>query len=106
MGIQPSNKPTCSRWQSTAVRQRTDVSDKYMDIREVKEQDAGGYYIMRSFIMKNAILWDVTSCVSCQNRRAGGTYRLNHRGEKFSDLGTTLAGTTSNSTTTTTTTTK
>jgi hypothetical protein len=28
--------------------------------------------------MKNAVLWDVTPCGSCRNRRFGGTYRLHH----------------------------
>jgi hypothetical protein len=32
--------------------------------------------------MRNAVIWDVTSCGSCKNRRFGGTCRLHHRGEK------------------------
>jgi hypothetical protein len=28
--------------------------------------------------MTNAVLWDVTQCGFCQNRRFGGTYRLQH----------------------------
>jgi hypothetical protein len=29
--------------------------------------------------MKNAIVWDVTPCGCCKNRRFGGTYRLYHQ---------------------------
>jgi hypothetical protein len=32
--------------------------------------------------MKNAVFWDVSPCDSCKNLRLGGTYRLDHRGEK------------------------
>jgi hypothetical protein len=32
--------------------------------------------------MKNGIFWDVTLCGSCKNRRFGGTYRLQHQGDK------------------------
>jgi hypothetical protein len=32
--------------------------------------------------MKNAAFWDVTPCGCCKNRRFGGTYRLNHQGNK------------------------
>jgi hypothetical protein len=32
--------------------------------------------------MSNAVLWDVTLCGSCYNRRSGGTYRLHHQGAK------------------------
>jgi hypothetical protein len=31
--------------------------------------------------MKNAAYLDVTSCVSCKNRRFGGTSRLNYHGD-------------------------
>jgi hypothetical protein len=31
--------------------------------------------------MKNAVFWDVTQCISCNNRRFGGMYRLQHQGE-------------------------
>jgi hypothetical protein len=27
--------------------------------------------------VKNGVLWDVTPCGSCKNRRFGGTWRLN-----------------------------
>jgi hypothetical protein len=32
--------------------------------------------------MKNAIIWKLTSCGPCKNRRFGGTYRLHHKGDK------------------------
>jgi hypothetical protein len=41
--------------------------------------------------MKNTVFLDVTPCGSCNNRRFGGTYRLDHGGEKISQLGTMLA---------------
>jgi hypothetical protein len=44
--------------------------------------------------MKNVVFWDVTPCVSCKNRRFGGTYRLLHRVTRIGELGTTLALTT------------
>jgi hypothetical protein len=30
-------------------------------------------------------------CVSCKNRRFGGTYHCHHQGDRISELGTTLA---------------
>jgi hypothetical protein len=32
--------------------------------------------------MQNAVLWDVTPCGSCKNRRFGGMERLYHQGDK------------------------
>jgi hypothetical protein len=32
--------------------------------------------------MKNAVFWDVAPCDSCQNRLFGGTYRVQHQGDK------------------------
>jgi hypothetical protein len=32
--------------------------------------------------MKNYAILDVTSCGCCKSRRFGGTYRLNHQGDK------------------------
>jgi hypothetical protein len=32
--------------------------------------------------MKNAVLWDVTLCGLCRNRRFGGTERLHHNANK------------------------
>jgi hypothetical protein len=32
--------------------------------------------------MKNAVVWDVTTCGSSKNRRFGGTKRLHHQGDK------------------------
>jgi hypothetical protein len=33
--------------------------------------------------MKNAVFWDVMLCVSCKNRRFGGTFRLRHQAIVF-----------------------
>jgi hypothetical protein len=41
--------------------------------------------------MKNSVVWDMTPCGSCKNRRFGGTYRLRHQDEKISELGKTFA---------------
>jgi hypothetical protein len=32
--------------------------------------------------LKNGVIWDVTPCGSCKNRRFGGTWRLLHQGDK------------------------
>jgi hypothetical protein len=32
--------------------------------------------------MKNGVVWVVTPCGSCNNRRFGGTWRLLHHGDK------------------------
>jgi hypothetical protein len=32
--------------------------------------------------MKNAVFWDVTHCGFRENRRFGGTSRLDHQGDK------------------------
>jgi hypothetical protein len=32
--------------------------------------------------MKNAVLWDITPCGSCNDRRFGGTYHLNYQDDK------------------------
>jgi hypothetical protein len=32
--------------------------------------------------MTNAVIWDISRCGSCKNRRFGGTYRLHHQGDK------------------------
>jgi hypothetical protein len=36
----------------------------------------------RSYHLKNAVLWDVTSCGSCKNRRFRGMYCLHHQDGK------------------------
>jgi hypothetical protein len=41
--------------------------------------------------LKNGVLWVVTPCGSCKNRRFGGTWRLLHQGDKIGELGTTQA---------------
>jgi hypothetical protein len=41
--------------------------------------------------MENAVFWDVMPCGSGKNRRFGGTYHLQHHGDKKCELGTTLA---------------
>jgi hypothetical protein len=32
--------------------------------------------------MKNVVLWDLTPCDSCKNRRFGGAQRLHHQDDK------------------------
>jgi hypothetical protein len=32
--------------------------------------------------IKNAVLWDVTPCGSCKNRRFGGTCRFHYQGDE------------------------
>jgi hypothetical protein len=54
---------------------RTDVSEEHIaSIMRVK-------LISELLLMKNAVVWDVTPCGSCKNRRFGRTYRLHHEGE-------------------------
>jgi hypothetical protein len=38
--------------------------------------------VFTSVTMKNYVFWDVMPCVSCKNRRFGGTYCLRHQGDK------------------------
>jgi hypothetical protein len=45
--------------------------------------------------MKSVVFWDETLCGSCKNRRFGGTYRTIIRVKRISELGTTLAVTSS-----------
>jgi hypothetical protein len=40
--------------------------------------------------VKNVVFWDVAPCRSYVNRRFGGTYRLQLRGRKMSERGTSL----------------
>jgi hypothetical protein len=47
--------------------------------------------LKKETILLKTVLWDVTPCCSCKNRRFEGTYHLHHQGEKISDPGTTLA---------------
>jgi hypothetical protein len=47
--------------------------------------------LLRDFILKNDLTWDVTQCGSCKNQRFGGTYRLLLQGDRIGELGTTLA---------------
>jgi hypothetical protein len=51
------------------------------------------FEVFTTVTMKNGVLWDVTPCGSCKNRRFGGTYRLLHQDDKIGELGTTLAAT-------------
>jgi hypothetical protein len=39
------------------------------------------------------VIWDVTLCGSCKNRRFEGTYLVHNRGEKQIELGIILAST-------------
>jgi hypothetical protein len=51
------------------------------DIREIREADVT-FELFTAATMKNAMVWDVMPCGSCKNRRVGGSYRLNHQGDK------------------------
>jgi hypothetical protein len=33
-------------------------------------------------MIKNAVFWDVMPCGSYEDQRFGGTYRLNHQGDR------------------------
>jgi hypothetical protein len=36
------------------------------------------FEVFTAVTMKNAVFWDVAPCISCVNRRFGGTYRLHY----------------------------
>jgi hypothetical protein len=40
------------------------------------------FEVFTAVTTKNGVLWDVTPCDSCKNRRFGGTWRLLHQGDK------------------------
>jgi hypothetical protein len=40
------------------------------------------FEVFTAVTMKNGVLWDVTPCGSCKNRRFRGTWRLLHQGDK------------------------
>jgi hypothetical protein len=40
-----------------------------------------------SWLLKNAVFWDVVPCRSCVNRRFGGTYRFHLQGTKIRERG-------------------
>jgi hypothetical protein len=41
--------------------------------------------------MKNGFFWDVAPCISCMNRRFGGTCFLHLRGRKIRERGTSVS---------------
>jgi hypothetical protein len=41
--------------------------------------------------MKNAVFWDVVPCISCVNRRFGGTYPLHLQDRKIREQGTSVS---------------
>jgi hypothetical protein len=43
------------------------------------------------FVVKNAVFWDVTPCGCCKIQSFGLKYRLDHQGERISELETKLA---------------
>jgi hypothetical protein len=45
---------------------------EHLNIWIVKE----GSEVFTAVTMKNAVFWDVMQCISCMNRRFGGTCRL------------------------------
>jgi hypothetical protein len=42
--------------------------------------------MIKIITVKNDVLWDVTPCGSCKNRRFGGTYHLHHQGDKIDSV--------------------
>jgi hypothetical protein len=40
------------------------------------------FEVFTAVTMKNGVLWDVTPCGSCKNRRFGGTQLLLHQGDE------------------------
>jgi hypothetical protein len=40
------------------------------------------FEVLTVVTMNNGVFWVVTPCVSCKNRRFGGTWRLLHQGDK------------------------
>jgi hypothetical protein len=36
----------------------------------------------RYYMLKNAVVWDVTPCGSCKNQRLRATYHLHHQRDK------------------------
>jgi hypothetical protein len=42
-------------------------------------------------LMSNAVFWVVAPCISCVNRRFGGTYRLHLQGRKIRERGTSVS---------------
>jgi hypothetical protein len=77
----------------------------------LKEASVDGLSLMTKFVsrtsrirmqtipsMKNSAFWDVRLCGFCKNRRFGGSYRLQHDGDKNRQLGTMLAETSNRST--------
>jgi hypothetical protein len=40
------------------------------------------FEVFTAVAMKNGVSWDVTPCVSCKDRRFGGTWLLLHQGDK------------------------
>jgi hypothetical protein len=49
------------------------------------------FEIFTAVTMKNAVFWDVAPCISCVNRRLGGTYRLHLQGRKIVERGTSVS---------------
>jgi hypothetical protein len=44
------------------------------------------FEVFTAVTMKNGVVWDVTPCGSCKNRRFRGTWRLLHQGESLTHL--------------------
>jgi hypothetical protein len=40
------------------------------------------FEVYMAVTMKDIVFWDVTPCDSCKNLLFGGTYRLDHQGDK------------------------
>jgi hypothetical protein len=64
-------------------------TDKYLQLIEVLNEWLMSnvrkdvrFEVFTAVTMKSGVIWDVTPCGSCKNRRFGGTQRLLHQGDK------------------------
>jgi hypothetical protein len=49
------------------------------------------FEVFTAVTMKNAVFWDVAPCISCVNRRFGGTYRFRLQVRKIRERGTNVS---------------
>jgi hypothetical protein len=50
--------------------------------KAIHGQNYVGFEVFTAVTMKKAVIWNVTPCGSCNNRRFGGTQRLHHQVDK------------------------
>jgi hypothetical protein len=48
------------------------------------------FEVLTAVTRKNAVFWDVAPCISCVNRRFGGTYRLHLQVREIRERGTSV----------------